>query len=101
MLGVPLGRDRLDLRVERHARLAVEVDVAADARPGPGEAEKRKRDRDRDVDTDLADVDLVSELARRGAGLGEDGRAVAAFVLVDQFDGLVVLFFLGCRRARR
>lgn len=42
----------------------------------------------------LAHVHLVSVLARRGAVGGEDGRAVAVGVAVDQADGIVQSFCL-------
>ena len=39
--------------------------------------------------TDLAGLNLVRELARGGARVGEERRAVAPAVLVDERDGLV------------
>jgi hypothetical protein len=47
------------------------------------------RARDGHVDADLAHVDVFLELARGGAALGEDGRAVAVGVGVDEGDGLI------------
>jgi hypothetical protein len=41
-------------------------------------------DRNRDVDSDLADIDVLGELASRGAVGREDGGAVAVLVRVDQ-----------------
>lgn len=49
----PHARDRLGLREELHALLAVEVEVAADGGARAGEGEHGQRDRDRDIDADL------------------------------------------------
>ena len=50
----------------------------------------RHRHRDRDVDPDHADLDLVGELPRRPAVVGEDRHPVAVRVVVDQLHALVV-----------
>ncbi|MNK99402.1 hypothetical protein D3C87_1197950 [compost metagenome] len=69
--------------------LAVRAEVAELGTARTGEAEERHRHRNRDVDTDLADVDFVLEFTCRRAALGEQARAVAERVGVDQGDGLV------------
>eukprot|EP01022_Parablepharisma_sp_SALTPOND_P009847 TRINITY_DN14066_c0_g1_i1.p1 TRINITY_DN14066_c0_g1~~TRINITY_DN14066_c0_g1_i1.p1 ORF type:complete len:1308 (-),score=476.92 TRINITY_DN14066_c0_g1_i1:655-4578(-) len=87
--GVPARGDGLGLGPEGHGLLAVGAEVAQLGGARTGEAEIRHRHRDRHVDPDLADVDLVLELARRIAGAGEDGGAVAVGVGIDEGDGVI------------
>src|SRR5471032_3303465 len=85
----PAAGDRLGLRVELHHLLAIRTEVAEFRTTGTGEAEERHRHRNRDVDPDLADVDFTLEFTRRRTALGEQARAVAKRVGVDQCNGLI------------
>src|SRR5438046_7894675 len=79
-IGPALGHD-LVLGPEAHAFLPVLADVA-EARALPtAEAVVGDRHRDRHVDADHADIDAGGEFARGVAVAGEDGDAVAIFVL--------------------
>lgn len=60
---LPRGGDGLDLRVELHALLAVEVLRAAERAARAREGEHGEGHGDGEVDADLASVDLVLELA--------------------------------------
>ncbi len=83
---MPVGQrdgDRLQLGVEADTLGTMHVVVAEQRGLPAAEAVERHRHRDRHVDADHADLDLVRELARRVAVAGEDGGAVAVFVLVD------------------
>ncbi|KAJ6446052.1 CMGC/SRPK protein kinase [Purpureocillium lavendulum] len=88
---LPQGSDRLELRVEVDAGLAVEgIGAAAgDTLLVAGEGEHGQRDGDGHVDADLAGLDVAAERLGRGAGAREDGNAVAVLVLVDELDGVV------------
>lgn len=73
------------------ARLAVESvgTAASNALLVSGKGEHRERHGDGDVDTNLAGFNVLLETGGSGAGAGEDGGAVAVFILVDQVDGVV------------
>src|SRR5450830_71328 len=73
--------------IKTHAFRAVDMMVAEQAALPSAETAERHRHRQRYVDTDHADFDLTHELARCTAVAGEDGDAVAVFVVVDQLDG--------------
>ena len=90
ILPAPQTRDRLLLRVELQARLAVEgVGAAAgDALLVAREGEHGERDRDGHVDADLAGFDVLLEARCGRAGAGEDRGAVAVLVGVDEVDGV-------------
>lgn len=63
--------------------------VPPEAPPRAREAEHRQGNGDGDVDSDLPRVDLVDELAGVAAARGEDRRAVAVGVGVDDLDGVL------------
>ena len=86
----PARCDDLGPRVELDAFWAVHVEVAEEAVLPATEAVVRHGDRDRHVDADHAGVHLELELAGRSPVAGEDGRAVAVRVVVDQADRLLV-----------
>mmetsp|Transcript_97278 Transcript_97278/g.308569 ORF Transcript_97278/g.308569 Transcript_97278/m.308569 type:complete len:253 (-) Transcript_97278:448-1206(-) len=89
VLRLPAGGDGLDLGVEVHPGLAVEVGGAHEGRAAAREAEVRQGHGDGHVDADLAAVHVHLEAAGVGAAAGEQGRAVAVGVLVDHGDGVV------------
>lgn len=86
VLGLPQTGDGLPLGVEAQTVLAVEVAHAGtgDGFLVAGEAEHGQGHWDGDVDTNLAGLELLLEQRRRGSAAGEDGRAVAVRVAVDQ-----------------
>src|SRR5215216_1489659 len=86
----PARRDDLGPGVEVDALGPVHVGVAEQARLPAAEAVVADGDRDRHVDADHPDVDVPLELARRAAVAGEDRRAVAIRVGVDQLEPVVV-----------
>lgn len=90
ILCTPQTGDGLPLGVEAQAVLAVEVGQAGsgDTLLVAGEAEHRQRDGDGHVDADLAGLKFLLEQRRSRAGPGEDGRAVAVGVGVDEVNGL-------------
>src|SRR6266581_5467760 len=85
----PAGGDDLGPGVERHAFRAVDVLVAEQRVLPPAEGVVGHRHRDRHVDADHAHVHPPLEPPRRLAAGGEDRRAVAVRVGVDQRDRLV------------
>ena len=91
ILTLPKAGNSLLLRIKVQPGLAIESIRAAarDTLLIAGETEHGQGDGDGDVDADLPGLDFFLELARCGARRGEDGGAVAVFVLVDQFDGFV------------
>src|ERR1700722_3808507 len=79
--GGPARRHRLGLGVEAPRVRAVLVEVA-EARALPAaEGVVGERHRNGEIHADHADFDPVDEVARRVAVAGEDGDAVAVFVL--------------------
>ena len=91
ILLLPQTRHRLLLRIKVQSNLSIKR-IRAPSRNTllvPREREVRHADRDGDghVDADLAALDVLLEGLRGGAGLGEDGHAVAVFVGVDEVDG--------------
>src|SRR5580700_4378143 len=84
---VPTARNDLPARVEPEAVLTVNVQVAEERVFPAAEAVVAHRNRDRDVDPDHADVDLALEFSGGRAVAGENRRAVAIRVAVNQRDG--------------
>ena len=80
-------RDDLGAGVEVDAFGAVHVRVAEQAGLPAAEAVVADRHRDRHVDADHADLHVELELAGGAAVAGEDRRAVAVRVVVDQLAG--------------
>src|ERR671910_3801302 len=89
--GRPARGDGLQLGVEADTLGAVHVVVAEQRGLPAAEAVERHGHRDRHVDPNHADLDLMGELARRVAVAGEDGGAVAEFMLVDHARGGLVI----------
>ena len=86
----PALGDRLGPGEEVHALDAVGVGVAEEAVLPPTEGVVGHRRGDRHVDADHPDLDLVLEAPRCPTVVGEDRRAVAVGVVVDQLQALVV-----------
>ena len=91
----PAAGDDLGARVEVDALGAVHVRVAEQARLPPAEAVVADRHRDGHVDAHHADLHVELELAGRAAVAGEDGRAVAELVVVDEREAVVVAVHAG------
>src|SRR6478735_5578215 len=86
----PAARDDLAAGVEVDPFRPVHVRVAEEARLPAAEAVVAHRHRDRHVDAHHADVDVELELAGGAAVAGEDRRAVAERVVVDEGQALLV-----------
>src|SRR5574337_604936 len=89
--GWPARGHRLGAGVEADRIRPVLVQVA-EARALPAaEGVVGERHRNREIDPDHADLDLAREVARRVAVAGEDGDAVAVFVVVAEAQRLAVV----------
>jgi len=90
ILGSPELGDGLELSVEMHTGLSVEIVAGADVRfLVSSEGEHWKRNWNGDVDSDLSSLNLMLEFSRGSSVVGEDGGTVTPLVVVDKSDGLI------------
>lgn len=91
ILTLPETRDSLKLRIKIQPGFPVKR-VRPPTSHGlliPRKRKHRQRHRNRDIDTDLPGFDFFLEPSGCGPVGGEDGYAVAVFIVVDEFDGVV------------
>src|SRR5580692_3627598 len=87
----PARGHRLGLGIEADRIRAVLIEVAEAGAFPAAEGVVGERHRDREIDADHADLDAVGEIARGVAVAGEDGNAVAVFMLRRQPHRLLVI----------
>jgi len=93
ILGSPELGDCLELSVEMHTGLAVEIVAGTDVRfLVSSEGEHWKRNWDWNVDSDLSSLNLMLELSGGSSVVGEDGGTVAPLVVVHKSDGFIESF---------
>jgi hypothetical protein len=88
------------LGVKLNTGLAVKIEVSSDTATRSCEAEEGQRHWNWQIDANLSHVDVVLELPRMETVVGENGRAVAVRVGVDEVDGIVQRIHIGSAEHR-